>query len=376
MNPTCRTIRQLGASEGGRLAASWRMQARLQSLAWQGEYANVAAMFGSSTIRLFICLISLAVAGCAGNSVQQASSPAGSAPPRPQTVVVNDPVFAPDVAVFDRDFAVRLESKLGTMTGDVVKAITAKRVNDEIAATVVVLVGAAGFNARPARPDDAVPKNALVIAGQLRPLDQSNRQQRNPVVFGTGSGLVADMTVSQVAEGAEKQLLSFTAQAANGRLPGGAALNAAIATVLAAKSAPDVNLSPGVEGEARGLGRAIADKIIAYAEQQGWATKSYSPAQFEETKPATNRPDRRPVAAARQDGSPSSAKSVPCQAFTKNERGHWYVKGPVTFDIGTAENQTLQDVEIPPKFFIIGGVDLYDLLEKKCSGWHPTVKLR
>ena len=52
------------------------------------------------------------------------------------------------------------------------------------------------------------------------------------------------------------------------------------------------------------------------------------------------------------------------------------MKGPVTFDIGTAENQTLQDVEIPPKFFIIGGVDLYDLLEKKCSGWHPAVKLR
>jgi hypothetical protein len=335
------------------------------------RYGNLAAMFGPRHVRLFICLVSLAVAGCANNSVQETSGP-----PRPQTVVVNDLVVSPDVVIIDRDFAVRLESKLGTMTGDVVKAITAKRVNDEIAATVVVLVGAAGFNARPARPDDAVPKNALVIAGQLRPLDQSNRQQRNPVVFGTGSGLVADMTVSQVAEGAEKQLLSFTAQAANGRLPGGAALNAAIATVLAAKSAPDVNLSPGVEGEARGLGRAIADKIIAYAEQQGWATKSYSPAQFEETKPATNRPDRRPVAAARQDGSPSSAKSVPCQAFTKNERGHWYVKGPVTFDIGTAENQTLQDVEIPPKFFIIGGVDLYDLLEKKCSGWHPTVKLR
>lgn len=351
------------------------MQARLQSLAWQGEYANVAAMFGSSTIRLFICLISLAVAGCAGNSAQQAASPAGSAPPRPQTVVVNDLVFAPDVAVFDRDFAVRLESKLGTMTGDVVKAITAKRVNDEIVATVVVLVGAAGFNARPAKPDEAPPKNALTINGRVHAPDQNNRQPRNPVSFSTGSSVVADMTVSQISEGAEKQLLAFMTQAGSGRQPGGAALSAAIATVLGAKSAPDVNLSPGVEAEARGLGRAIADKIIAYAEQQGWATKSYSPAQFEETRPATNRPDGRPVAAARQSGSPPSTKTVPCQAFTKNERGHWYVKGPVTFDIGTAENQTLQDVEIPPKFFIIGGVDLYDLLEKKCSGWHPTVQL-
>src|SRR5208282_6478706 len=340
--------------------ASWRMQARLQSLAWQGEYGNVAAMFDPSAVRLFICLISLAVAGCAGNSVQQASNPAGSAPPRPQTVVVNDPVFA-------RDFAVRLESKLGTMTGDVVKAITAKRVNDEIVATVVVLVGAAGFNARPAKPDEAPPKNALIINGRVHAPDQNNRQPRNPVSFGTGSSVVADITVSQVAAGTESQLLTFTTQAGSGRQPGAAALNAAIATVLASKSAPDVNLSPGVEAEARGLGRAIADKIVAYAEQQGWATKSYSLPPSEETKPVPTRPEKRPVAAARPNGSPPSTKAVPCQAFTKNERGHWYVKGPVTFDIGTAENQTLQDVEIPPKFFIIGGVDVYDLLEKKCS---------
>lgn len=333
-------------------------------------------MFDPRPVHFFVCLISLAVAGCANSSVQEATSPVGSGPPRPQTVVVNDLVFAPDVAVFDRDFAVRLESKLGTMTGDVVKAITAKRVDDEIAATVVVLVGAAGFNARPAKPDEAPPKNALIINGRVQAPDQSNRQPRNPVVFGTGSSVVADMTVSQVAEGAEKQLLSFSAQPANGRQVGGAALNAAIATVLAAKSAPDVNLSPGVEAEARGLGRAIADKIIAYAEQQGWATKSYMPALSEEARPARNKPDNLPVAAARQTRPSSSAKSVPCEAFSKNERGHWYVKRPVTFDIGTAENQTLQDVEIPPKFFIIGGVDLYDLLEKKCSGWHPTVKLR
>ncbi len=333
-------------------------------------------MPGPRPIRLFICLIALAVAGCAGNSVQQTASPGGSGPARPHTVLVNDLVFSPDVAIVDREFAVRLENKLGTMTGDVIKAITAKRVNDEIVATVVVLVGAAGFNSRPNRPDDTPPKDALIVNGQAHALDQNRRQPRNPVVFGAGSSIVADMTVSQISEGAQKQLFTFTAQAGSGHEPVGPALHAAIATVLASKSAPDVNLSPGVAAEAHGLGRAIADKIIAYAEQQGWATKSYSLPPSEETKPVPNRPEKRPVAAARPSGSPPSTKAVPCQAFTKNERGHWYVKGPVTFDIGTAENQTLEDVEIPPKFFIIGGVDLYELLEKKCSGWHPAVKLR
>ena len=52
----------------------------------------------------------------------------------------------------------------------------------------------------------------------------------------------------------------------------------------------------------------------------------------------------------------------------KNVRGNWYVKGPVSIDIDTAEHKTLQNLEIPPKFFTIGGVGLYEAIEKKCGG--------
>ena len=60
-------------------------------------------------------------------------------------------------------------------------------------------------------------------------------------------------------------------------IPGSAAAahNAAITAALAAKSAPDVNLSPNVEAQARGLARAVADKIVAYTVQQGWVNKAY-----------------------------------------------------------------------------------------------------
>ena len=146
--------------------------------------------------------------------------------------------------------------------------------------------------------------------------------------------------------------------------------------MLAGKSAPDVNLSPDVEALARGLGRAVADKIVAYAGQQGWANKAALPAPPQDAKPAKKKPQKLPVAAAKQAGSPTSANTIPCDAFTKNERGHWYVKGPVTFDIGNAENQTLENLEIPPKFFNIGGVDLYEAIQKKCGGSQPTVRSR
>jgi hypothetical protein len=67
-------------------------------------------------------------------------------------------------------------------------------------------------------------------------------------------------------------------------------------------------------------------------------------------------------------GSKLSPNTIPCNAFTKNERGNWYVKGPVTFDLGSAKNKTLKNLEIPPKFFTIGGVGLYEAIQKKCGG--------
>ena len=67
-------------------------------------------------------------------------------------------------------------------------------------------------------------------------------------------------------------------------------------------------------------------------------------------------------------GSTLPSNTIPCKAFTKNGRGNWYVKGPITFDIGSAENKTLQNLEIIPKFFTIGGVDLYEAVQKKCGG--------
>jgi hypothetical protein len=220
-------------------------------------------MFDPRSVHLFICLISLAVAGCANSSVQRTQTSAGGARARPKTVLVYDFVFSPDVAVVDREFTARLERQIGDLS--ISKQILAKRVNAEIAATIITtLHDEAGLIAQPGSEEDLTRKDgALVITGQLHAVDQGNRSQRTPVNFGTGGSVVADMTVSQVFEGAKTQLLTFTTQAQNVRQssaavtgPNAAARNAAIAATLAAESVPTVNLSPDVEAHARGLCRA------------------------------------------------------------------------------------------------------------------------
>lgn len=317
--------------------------------------------------------MTLAIAGCASTNVQESQTSAGDKMPRPKVVIVNDFTFSPDVTVVDRDFIARLEKKFGNYpTGDIVKTITERRVNDEIVASVIVhLHYDAGLNAQPNSDVEGAPKNnMLVITGELHAID-SRHPQRNA---NFGPGVVADIAVSQVSQGTKKQLIAFTAGTQD-RLQimhvAAVAQSDEIAAVLAAKSSPDISLSPSVEAQAREFGRAIADKIVAYAMQQGWVNKADLPEPPPILKPAAKkvadkRPKESPVPVAKQDGS--QRNTIPCDAFTKNERGNWYVKGPVTFDLGSAENKTLQNLEIPPKFFTIGGVDLYEAIQKKCAG--------
>ncbi len=333
-------------------------------------------MFVPRPVYFVICSIALAVAGCASAGVQVAQTSVSGAPTRPTMVLVNDFVFSSDVAVVDREFIARLESKLGNLTNDAVKGIAAKRVNDEVVATIVVILRyEAGLNTQPGSDAETTPKEGtLVVTGQLDAADRGNRTQHNPVTFGSGGGVVADITLSQVSEGTKKQLVTFTAQAQSERQSSavitgsaGAARNAQIAAVLTAKSAADVNLSPNLETQARRLGNAVAEKIVAYAMQQGWVNKADLPEPLAAGKPVKKRPEKLPVTVAKQGGSPLPPDTIPCKEFTKNFSGRWYVKGPVTLNLGTAENKTLQNLEIPPKFYTIGGVDLYEAIQKKCG---------
>lgn len=356
-------------------------------------------MFAARPIHLVACLAAcaMAVAGCAGTGTgtgaggQPPQSLAGGGDEQPQamTVLVNDFEFSPDVEVIDREFDAKLSAKLGGAVGPgAIKTITFKRVADEIGATVVAILHEETSLKVKAGNDEDIPTkgSTLVITGRLRAAEQGAHSEKNPVRFGAGTA--ADVALLQVMSGAKKQLLNFTAQAQSGNGPGGGVnkrtLDAEIAAALGSMSAPDVKLSPDVEAQARGIGRAIADRIVAFTMQQGWAHRVSAPPPLATEKPAVEneptgkgvveraRGERRqrnmPAVAARPDASPAPPKPFPCQAFSKNERGNLYVAGPITVDIGTEKNKTLQNLEIPPKFFTIGGVDLYAFVLKQCSG--------
>ncbi len=224
-----------------------------------------------------IGLAALALAGCANTGGWQGGF--GGTPPRPKTIVVSDFVLSSDVVVLDRGYTARLERKSGGLATYDRKPRTAERINDEIVASIVATLREAGLEAQPGSEDTlTLNDEALVVGGRLRPGEPGSAGKNKQIGFGVGlGGVVADMTVSYFSGRGKQQLLSFSADAKGaGKPPVGkqaAARNAAIAAVLTGEKAAAEKLSPDVEAQARRIGRAAGDRIVAYAKEQGWLEK-------------------------------------------------------------------------------------------------------
>lgn len=63
--------------------------------------------------------------------------------------------------------------------------------------------------------------------------------------------------------------------------------------------------------------------------------------------------------------------TINCAAFYKAPNGNWYVGQATTFDLGTESGTKRLTVmkSVIGRKFIIAGTNLYDVLERKCSGY-------
>ena len=67
-------------------------------------------------------------------------------------------------------------------------------------------------------------------------------------------------------------------------------------------------------------------------------------------------------------GAPFPANTLPCGAFTKRPDGNWATRPDMKpFDIGEAKGVTLSNIIIPRGLLVIGGVDIWELLNEKCG---------
>ncbi|HLA21128.1 MAG TPA: hypothetical protein VJZ74_06685 [Pseudolabrys sp.] len=240
-----------------------------------------------------LCVAALWLAGCVSMPVGGSQSGATA---RPKSIVVSDFVFASEMVVLDRGYTARLERKIGTFPTYERKQRTLDRVNDEIMATIVVTLREAGLEAQPGSEEGlTLGDDVMVVNGRLRASDPNAKPEQ--IGFGAGrGGVAADMTLSHLSAGGKKQLASFTAESARKAAAVPASRNAAIISVVGAAGSPTERLSPDVETQARILGRAAGEKIVAFAKEQGWvkadeAAPEEKPAKLPRAKPG-KKPDK------------------------------------------------------------------------------------
>ena len=229
-----------------------------------------------------LCAVALLLAGCATMDI--GGTPSGGSSARPKSIVVSDFVFATEVVALDRGYTARLERKIGSFPTHERKQRTLERVNDEILASIVVTLREAGLEAQPGSEEGlSLNDDVVVVNGRLRPSDPNAKPEH--IGFGAGrGGVVADMTLSHLSGGGKKQFSGFGAEGA--KKPGvtPASRNAAIMAAAAAAGSPAERLSPDVEAQARSLGRAAGEKVVAFAREQGWIEKAAEAATEEKPK--------------------------------------------------------------------------------------------
>ena len=247
-----------------------------------------------------LCALALLLAGCAGN--QLGGLTGGSTAPKPKSVAVSDFVFSQEVVAVDRGYTARLERKIGEYPTFERKQRTLERVNDEIVATIVVTLREAGLEVRPANEDTlTLNDDALLVTGRLRGADPRARPES--IGFGAGrSGVVAEMTLAEWSKGGKRELSTFAVESPKKPAAMPAARNAAIMAAVGSAGSPAEKLSPDVETPARAIGRAVGERIVAYAREQGWIEKA------PEAPPPEPKPTRaRPQPPKPAQGQPSAA---------------------------------------------------------------------
>jgi hypothetical protein len=199
--------------------------------------------------RLLLLLAAVAIAGCAGASVNPGvnSQPASSG--RPSTIYVYPLAVSAQDVTLNQGFFQKTYRNLSGSDQDQSQLDLGKQTASALADEMVQQLQALGFVAsRVARGTQVSGQNVLIVDGTFTDINQGNRLRR--MVIGLGSGqstLDAQVQVYQMANGNTQQIMDFSTEANSGKMPG-AALTApagAAAGGAAAAASLGMNLAAG-----------------------------------------------------------------------------------------------------------------------------------
>jgi Domain of unknown function (DUF4410) len=215
--------------------------------------------------------LALGSAGCTTSNVNVASY-FGAGPAKPTTIVVSEFEVSPGAVSVERGLAPSYRRKLGKVTPDQLKAELATAVNEAVSEAMVATLVDGGLPATAGSSETANSADPIVVvSGRIRKVDDKDRMKRRlsglPPIR---SNVTAEVQVSQQAAGARKELIAFVGEPDS--KPSATTAPATAPTTTASTGASE-KLTAGVAAEARRIGNNSANRILAFATEQGWINK-------------------------------------------------------------------------------------------------------
>jgi hypothetical protein len=231
---------------------------------------------------LALSSLGLFAAACSKPEVQTQVYRSGSVP-RPERILVRDFTGQAGEVSLDSGLRGRLTQAFTGQSTLQQQSEAVRETADAVTQALMEELQSTGIPVE--RLDGSTPTHSdriLLVQGQLADVDEGNRTRRTMVGLGAGMSSVDVAAQVFLVDGNEppRPLESFRARADSGHMPGmaetfgvgaaagrlatSAAVGGAGQAALEGSSADDV-------GEAKRLGKALAERIKQYLTQQGWA---------------------------------------------------------------------------------------------------------
>lgn len=234
------------------------------------------------TYRSLVILGLLVMAGCARNTVRETGAVADTGLQRPQQVLIYNFAVSPGDVQQNASIIARLRRNLQQASQTAEEIQIGREVADALATELVQKVRDMGLNPRRADNSMTVSPGSILVTGHFLKIDEGNRLQRNAIGFGVGQSSVdCDVNVLAPMQSGLQPIVSFSAHADSGDMPGaavmgpaGAAAGAGTAAVLATNAAAGglKSYKSSSAQQAKALADKIADQLQSYFAQQGWIT--------------------------------------------------------------------------------------------------------
>ncbi|NWG23282.1 MAG: hypothetical protein HXY30_02510 [Pseudorhodoplanes sp.] len=210
----------------------------------------------------------LAVAACSGAGAPQGA--ANATLEKPTKFFVSEYDVAADLPVLDPALAANLKRQLPGLTDDAAQIEISRRVSAAIAEATVAALRQSGIQAAQGGGEILRANEiGLMVSGKIVNSAEGAAQRRPP-----GAPVVAaQTTLTYYVDPNSRIVDTFTTDSDLGR-----ATAPARRPATAGAPGGTQRLSPDIDAKARGLGRAIAERIVAFAAEKGWIKAPAVPA--------------------------------------------------------------------------------------------------